>query len=253
MYPVALLHRYIAGMSSFNGKNILVVGGSSGIGEAVVSQLLREDASVWLWSRRERKDLVEQGVTCQSVDVTTDFDTESFSLPEILHGVVYAPGTINLAPFRMLKLDTFLQDYQVNVLGAVRVLKGVEERLFAAQGASVVLFSTVAVRRGMQFHTSIAAAKGAVEGLTISLAAEWAGRKVRVNAVAPSLTDTPLASRLLGNEKKAEAAAQRHPLGRVGTPDELGRATCFLLHGDTSWITGQVLGVDGGLGALSGF
>jgi NAD(P)-dependent dehydrogenase (short-subunit alcohol dehydrogenase family) len=152
----------------------------------------------------------------------------------------------------MLKADTFQQEFAINVLGAVRVLKVVEERLFAANGAAVVLFSTVAVHRGMPFHASIAAAKGAVEGLAVSLAAEWAPKQVRVNVVAPSLTDTPLASRLLNSEKKAAAAAERHPLRRVGTAADSAAAASYLLSAESSWVTGQIIGVDGGMGTLAG-
>lgn len=240
-------------MRSFADKNILVVGGSSGIGEAIAEGVLSGGGNLWLWNRREREDLAARGVVTASVDVTEDFDAAQFPLPEVLHGVVYAPGSIQLAPFRMLKIDTFQQEFAVNVLGAVRVLKAVEERLFGAAGASVVLFSTVAVQRGMQFHASIAAAKGAVEGLARSLAAEWAPKHVRVNVVAPSLTDTPLAARLLNNEKKAAAAAERHPLRRVGTAADISAAATYLLSAESSWVTGQVIGVDGGLGTLANF
>lgn len=240
-------------MRSFADKNILVVGGSSGIGEAIAEEVLSGGGNLWLWNRREREDLAARGAVTASVDVTEDFDAASMPLPEVLHGVVYAPGSIQLAPFRMLKVDTFQQEFAVNVLGAVRVLKAVEERLFGAAGASVVLFSTVAVQRGMQFHASIAAAKGAVEGLARSLAAEWAPKHVRVNVVAPSLTDTPLAARLLNNEKKAAAAAERHPLRRVGTAADISAAATYLLSSDSSWVTGQVIGVDGGMGTLANF
>lgn len=206
------------------------------------------------WSRTHQNDSSHRGARHSSVDVTRDIDAAVVQeLPEKLHGVVYAPGSINLAAFRSLKVETFIQDYQVNLLGAVRVLQQVQDRLFAAAGSSVVMMSTVAVAQGMQFHTSVAAAKGAVEGFARSLAAEWAPRGVRVNVVAPSLTDTPLAARLLNSEKKAAAAAARHPLGRVGTAEDQARAVCFLLDRKNSWITGQVLPVDGGLAALSGF
>ena len=143
-----------------------------------------------------------------------------------------------------------MADWQTNVMGAVRVLQACQNRLKKARrGASVVLFSTVAVTTGMPFHASIAAAKGAVEGLARSLAAEWAPR-IRVNVIAPSLTDTGLAADLLDGEAKREAAAQRHPLKRIGTPAEVADLAVFLLGDAAGWMTGQVIGVDGGVSAL---
>ena len=119
-----------------------------------------------------------------------------------------------------------------------------------ADGASVVLFSTVAVQTGMGFHSSIAASKGAIEGLTRSLAAEFAMQKIRVNCIAPSLTDTPLAKQLLATDEKKEASNRRHPMGRYGTSQDVANAALFLLGEESSWVTGQVLGIDGGMGSL---
>jgi NAD(P)-dependent dehydrogenase (short-subunit alcohol dehydrogenase family) len=138
----------------------------------------------------------------------------------------------------------------VNVLGAVEVLQAVMSRLKKANGASVVLYSTVAVKVGMGFHASIAVAKGAIEGLAKSLAAEWAPANIRVNVVAPSLTDTPLAQNLLATDEKKDAAGKRHPIARVGTAADMAAASLFLLSPESSWVTGQVLGVDGGMGSL---
>ena len=191
------------------------------------------------------------GAIHSRIDVTRDLAEQSYELPERLDGLVYAPGTINLGAFQRLKPETYLEDYTVNVVGAVRVIAAAHDALIR-QRASVVLFGTVAARIGMQFHASIASAKAALGGLAISLAAEYAARRVRFNVIAPSLTDTPLADRLLSNDKKRQASAERHPLGRIGTPDDIARAALFLLDGRNDWITGQVLGVDGGLGAISG-
>ncbi len=185
------------------------------------------------------------------IDVTRDLAEQSYALPERLDGLVYAPGTISLGAFQRLKPETYVEDYTVNVVGAVRVIAAAHDALIHS-GASVVLFGTVAARIGMQFHASIASAKAALGGLAISLAAEYASKRVRFNVVAPSLTDTPLAARLLSNDKKRHASAERHPLGRVGTPEDSARAAVFLLDGRNDWITGQVLGVDGGLGSISG-
>jgi 3-oxoacyl-[acyl-carrier protein] reductase len=134
-------------------------------------------------------------------------------------------------------------------LGAVRSLKSVLSQLSASGNAAVVFYSTVAVQTGMPFHSSIAAAKGAIEGLTRSLAAEFAP-KIRVNAIAPSLVDTPLALKFLNNDTKVEKANERHPLGRVGNAQEIAQATAFLLGEESSWMTGSVLQLDGGIGNL---
>jgi NAD(P)-dependent dehydrogenase (short-subunit alcohol dehydrogenase family) len=135
-------------------------------------------------------------------------------------------------------------------MGAVRTLQQVQPLLMASEQSSVVFFSTVAVQTGMPFHASVAAAKGALEGLGRSLAAEWAP-KVRVNVIAPSITDTPLANRFLNNDAKKEKAALRHPLKRVGTTTDVAQLAAFLLSEKSSWMTGQVLGLDGGMSALN--
>ena len=181
-----------------------------------------------------------------SWDATSAEPFPADNLPDVLDGVFYAPGSINLKPFHGLKPDDFRAEFELNVMGAIRVLQAVLPRLKKAGQASVVLASTVAVQQGMPFHSSIAASKGALEGLVRSLAAEWAPH-IRVNAIAPSLTDTPLAERLLNADAKREAAANRHPLKRVGTAEDQAQAVAFLLSNRSSWITGQVLGVDGGM------
>lgn len=171
--------------------------------------------------------------------------------PESIQGAVYCPGTVNLKSFRAMSEDDFRRDWEVNVLGAVRFLKACQARLNGSDGnpASVVLFSTVAVGQGMPMHSSVAAAKGAVEGLVHSLAAEWAP-KVRVNAIAPALVDTPLVERMLNAPEKRQAMDARYPLKRVGTAADAAALARFLLSDESSWITGQVLGLDGGMSTL---
>lgn len=213
-------------------ETYLIIGGTKGIGRAVVEQLGKERCIVL--SRNESD--TDNHLVC---DVMND------DLPDIegLKGIVYCPGSINLKPFHRLTKDDFLTDYNVNVLGAVRVLQHYF-RVLKKNEASVVLFGTVASNQGMPFHASIAAAKGGLEALARSLAAEWAP-KVRVNMVNPSLTDTPLAEYLLSTDQKRENAAMRHPLKKIGTPEDIAKAVVFCL--ENEWLTGQTIGVDGGM------
>ena len=234
---------------SFAEKNVLVVGGTSGIGASIVQDLLAQDAHVIMASRQAPEASIAEQVTHIALDVT-EIGDELKALPDTLHGLVYTPGTITLKPFTALKPDQFLTDFRINVLGAVQVIQQALKPLRAAKGASVVLFSTVAVQLGLNYHTSVAAAKGALEGLGRSLAAELASKQIRVNLVAPSLTDTPLAQNLLSTDEKQEASRQRHPIGRYGQPEDIARAAVFLLSEQSSWVTGQVLHVDGGLSTL---
>lgn len=229
-------------------KNYVVVGGSSGIGLALVKLLAQTRSQVFVLSRTRDETPTTPNVHHLSVDVLSD--EMSFSdLPDEIHGLAYCPGSISLKPFRALKPAQFRQDFEINLLGAVKVLQGVQRALKKASKASVVLFSTVAVRQGMAFHASVAAAKGAVEGFTRSLAAEWAPQ-IRVNCIAPSLTDSPMASRLLSTPEKREASAKRHPLRKVGEAKEIAELAHFLLSEKSSWMSGQVIGIDGGLSTL---
>lgn len=226
-------------------KNILIIGASSGIG-LELAKSLAPTHEVYGASRNEG-GLAELGVTHFPMDVTGDISLPD-GLPEHLHGLVYCPGSINLRPFKMLSTEAFQEDMELNFMGLVRVLKAIMPRM--SEGSSMVFFSTVAVGSGMPFHTSVAASKGAIEGFARALAAEYAP-KVRVNVIAPSLVDTPLASRLLNNEAKQEKMAQRHPLKRVGKPEDIAAMAAFLLSDQSSWMTGQVLGVDGGISSLN--
>lgn len=226
-------------------KNILLIGGTHGIGHSLV-HLLHNNYSVFVASRTT-EGLDGLNVTHIPFDATTD-DLDTSSLPDELHGFVYCPGSINLKPFKMMSLDTFEQDMQLNFFSLVKTVKTIIGKM--SEGASMVFFSTVAVGTGMPFHTSVAAAKGAIEGFAKSMAAEYAP-KIRVNVVAPSLVDTPLAGRLLSNDKKVEMMSQRHPLKRVGKPEDIANIAAFLLSDDSSWMTGQIVGVDGGMSTLN--
>ncbi len=228
-------------------RTYLVVGHSSGIGRALTERALADGHAVYGVSRRA-SGIVAPALTERQADIL-EVDLASLDLPQVLDGVAYCPGSLNLKSFRALKEKDFLDDFRISALGAVRVLQATANALKAGQQPGVVLFSTVAVGQGMPFHASIAMAKGAVEGLTRSLAAEWAPA-IRVNAVAPSLTDTPLAARLLSNEERTQSSRERHPLRQIGQPDDVAAAALFLLGDQSGWITGQVWGVDGGLSAV---
>lgn len=231
--------------------NYLVVGGSSGIGLALVKKLAAEGNQVFSASRH--KGDLPNNVTYIALDVLGDVSSLKDLLPDTLDGLVYCPGTINLKPFGRLTEEDFLLDYRVNVLGAVKVIQLLINKMKSAGNASIVLFSTVAAQTGMGFHASIAASKGAVEGLTVSLAAEFALTKVRVNAIAPSLTETPLAQNLIATPERKEASNKRHPLGRIGTAEELADAAEFLLSPKSAWMTGQILHIDGGMSSIRNF
>lgn len=231
-------------------KTYLIVGGSSGIGLELVKKLSAAGNHTLVLSRNGNSLAGLPNVTFLPKDVLAD-DLSENELPECLNGVAYCPGSINLKPFRSLKAAAFLEDFQINVLGAIRILQASHQAMKNAGSASVVLFSTVAVSQGMPFHASIATAKGALEGLARSLAAEWAP-SIRVNCIAPSLTDTSLAARLLSSDEKKEAAGARHPLKRVGTAAEVASLAHFLLSENSAWMTGQVIGLDEGMSAVRG-
>ncbi len=227
-------------------KNIVLIGGSYGIGNEI-AQLLVSSHHVFIASRSSEG--IPAGATHLSFDASKD-DITSLDLPDTIDGLVYCPGSINLRPFKMLKLENFEDDFQINFLSLVKVVHGLLPKLKNSEQASLVFFSTVAVQMGMPFHTSVAAAKGAIEGFARSLAAEYAP-SFRVNVIAPSLTDTPLAKKLLSSEEKKEKMGERHPLKRIGTSGDIAKVAQFLLSEDSSWITGQVLGVDGGMSSLN--
>jgi NAD(P)-dependent dehydrogenase (short-subunit alcohol dehydrogenase family) len=229
-------------------RSILLVGGNSGIGLATARLLVSKGDRV-LAAARHAGPLVEMGIPVQDFDACSP---GSLELPPVLDGLVYFPGSITLKPFHRLTAEDFLHDFQVNCLGAAEAIRQALPSLKAAPSASIVLFSSVAAAQGMPFHASIAAAKGAVEGLGLSLSAELAPG-IRVNVIAPSLTDTPLAGPLLNSEAKREAAAKRHPLQRVGEPGDVAELVAFLLSDAAAFMTGQILRPDGGLSSVRTF
>ncbi|MGD1944676.1 MAG: SDR family NAD(P)-dependent oxidoreductase [Croceivirga sp.] len=226
-------------------KNILLIGGSHGIGFEM-AKALHSNCTVYVASRT-KDHLYNLDVNHIPFDATLD-ELDASQLPDTIHGFAYCPGSINLKPLKMLSLDVFREEMELNFFSLVKVVKSILPRM--AEGASMVLFSTVAVHTGMPFHTSIAAAKGAIEGFAKSMAAEYAP-KLRVNCIAPSLVDTPLAGRLLSNDKKREMMSQRHPLKRVGQAEDIANLAVFLLSDKSTWVTGQILGVDGGMSTLN--
>jgi 3-oxoacyl-[acyl-carrier protein] reductase len=225
-------------------KTILLIGASSAVAKEVAKQLKTEGHTIISISRSKPQ---------APFDVYHQYDISSDDpmpiVDSCIDGLVYFPGTINLKPFQSLKAPNFLEDFQINVLGAIKSIQSYSKNLALSESASIILYSTVAVQMGMSFHASVAASKGAIEGLTRSLAAEFAP-KIRVNCIAPSLTNTPMASRLLSSPEKIEASALRHPLKEIGDPKDLANMTVFLLSDTSKWMTGQIIHLDGGMSSI---
>jgi NAD(P)-dependent dehydrogenase (short-subunit alcohol dehydrogenase family) len=227
--------------------NTLIVGASSGIGAALAKQLIAEGHHVF-GTFNKNTPTTDGFSKLQQLNVL-DQNPDFRFIPDALDGLVYCPGAVNLKPFPRIKPEEFVADYQLQLLGAVKVIQACLPKLKNSSQASVVLFSTVAVQTGFNFHSLVASSKGAIEGLTKALAAEFAP-KIRVNCIAPSITDTPLVGALLNTEEKKEANAQRHPLKKIGKPDDLANLAAFLLSEKSSWITGQILHADGGVSSI---
>jgi NAD(P)-dependent dehydrogenase (short-subunit alcohol dehydrogenase family) len=236
-------------------EKFLIYGGSSGIGAATARLLATRGHGVHLVGRDESQlaaVAADTGGAFTVADVTKDdaFARVMNDAGPALAGLVYAVGSINLKPLARLTTADMERDFRLNALGAALAVQAALPALKAHEGtAAVVLFSTVAVHQGFPAHASVALAKGAVEGLMLALAAELAP-KVRVNCIAPSLTRTPLAAALTGNEQMAAAIAGMHPLPRLGEPEDAARLAAFLVSDEAAWITGQSIGVDGGRSSL---
>lgn len=229
-------------------KNILIIGGSSGIGASLIKKFANDPNYQVIATFNQGNIPTSENIKTFNFDVLSD-TLDLSVLPGAIDGVVYCPGSINLLPFHRIKLDAFRADFELQVMGAIKIIQTILPHLKKSISASIVFFSTVAVQSGFNFHTQVAASKGAIEGLTRSLAAELAP-KIRVNAIAPSLTDTPLASKLLGSDEKKQANAERHPLKKIGTSENMAEVVEFLLSEKSQWMSGQVMAIDGGISTL---
>jgi NAD(P)-dependent dehydrogenase (short-subunit alcohol dehydrogenase family) len=215
-------------------KNFLVIGGSRGIGQALVHLLQEAGHHVYSTDR---------------TSYTAGGDTLPIPSDVVLDGIAYCPGSIQLVPFTRISESMFNEEMHLNTYGALKAVQLALPHLKKADQSSIVFFSTVAVQTGMPFHASVAMTKGAIEGLTRSLAAELAP-KIRVNAIAPSLTETNLAEKFINTPEKIEASGKRHPLNRIGQSNDIAAMAKFLLDSESSWITGQIIHVNGGIGQL---
>jgi NAD(P)-dependent dehydrogenase (short-subunit alcohol dehydrogenase family) len=221
-------------------KKILVIGGSKGIGKAIVASLIEKNKIINL--SRTPPSLAHENLTHYNCDILTD------QLPQLdaVDALIYCPGSINLKPISRLKLEDFRADFEINVVGAVKAIQHYLPLLKRGTTPSILLFSTVASKLGMPFHASVAAAKSGVEGLVKSLGAELAPT-IRVNAIAPTVTDTDLASKLLRNERMIDSITERHPLKKFLNPTEVADMAAFLTSDSASSISGQIFQMDCGI------
>lgn len=229
-------------------ENYLIIGASSGIGRDLALRLADNGCLVFGTYNKNEIKTQHPLIKYYQLNVLDEILSLDF-LPENVTGIIYCPGSINLRSFERIQPNDFANDFNLQVIGAIKVLQLVIPKLKKSENATITLFSSVAVHLGMPFHSQVATSKGAIEGLTKALAAEFSP-KIRVNCIAPSLTDTPLASALLNTEKKKELNAQLHPLKRYGTTEDIVNMVEFLLSQKSSWLTGQILHVDGGISNL---
>jgi len=221
-------------------KKILVIGGSRGIGQQIINELIKDNLIINF--SRNNPELNHDNLTHHTIDILTS------DLPDIedVSTVIYCPGSINLKPIGRLSLEEFREDFEINVIGAIKVIQKYISSLKKSSNASILLFSTVATKLGMPYHSSVAVSKSAVDGLVKTLGAELAPR-VRVNAIAPTITNTDLASKLLRNEKVVESMIERHPLKKILDPEDVAKMAKFLISKDASAISGQTFNLDAGI------
>lgn len=221
-------------------KNIVIIGGSKGIGSAILLEELAANRVINI--SRTAPDLTHPNLTHFSADVLND------PLPdiELIDTLIYCPGSINLKPIGSLSEQDFRNDFEINVIGAVRAIQKYLPTLKKGKSPSILLFSTVATKLGMPFHASVASAKAAVEGLVKSLGAELAS-VVRINAIAPTITETGLASTILRNDRMKENMVERHPMKAYLKPDEVAQLAHFLVSDNAKSISGQIFAMDYGI------
>lgn len=223
----------------------IVAGSSSGIGHSIALNLLNQGHEV-IGFNRNRPNFEHSNFSFH----VADFSQLDVLLPELnqsIDGIFYCPGSIQLRPFKNIKSADFINDFMLNVIGATQLIKKYLPQLQLAASPGIVLFSSVAAQTGMSFHSSIASSKAAIEGLSKSLAAEFAP-KIRVNAIAPSLTQTALSEKFINTEEKLQASKDRHPLKRIGTAEEIAISSIQIMQ--NQWMTGQIITIDGGLGSI---
>lgn len=221
-------------------KNIVIIGGTKGIGKAIVSEVVDNNNVVCL--SRNQTDFSHDNYTFHNFDALFD-DYPDFESVDCL---IYCPGSINLKPISTLSLDDFRNDFELNVIGAVRAIKKYLNLLKKSGSASILLFSTVATKLGMPYHASVSVAKSGIDGLVKTLGSELAP-KVRINAIAPTITNTELASKILRNDKVIENMVERHPLKKILSSNEVAKMASFLISEDASSISGQIFNMDAGI------
>ena len=219
---------------------VLIIGGTKGIGKAIVSEIIEEHEVVCL--SRNISDFTHNNYNHIKFDVLND----EFPEIESLDTLIYCPGTINLKPISTLTLDDFRYDFELNVIGAVKAIKKYLNLLKKSENPSILMFSTVATKLGMPYHSSVSVSKSGIDGLVKTLGAELAP-KIRINAIAPTITNTDLASKILRNEKVIENMIERHPLKKILSPDEIAKMACYLISKNSSSISGQIFNMDAGI------